>query len=597
MSPKACSKNGFTLIESVIAVAIFALIAISVFQGFTGMMQAVKYARLKTTATALANEQFEIARNLSYADVGIVDGIPPGKIPSTQNIVRDGTEFEVKTVVRNIDDSFDGTIAGDPGDLSPSDYKLAELEISCDSCRDFEPLTFTTYIGPRGLESASTNGALFVKVFDASGQPIQSADVHIENNQEFPAIVIDDTTNKDGLLQIVDAPPGVEAYEITVSKFGYSTDQTYESGALENPNPIKPHSTVALQTLTKLSFSIDKVSDLDVSSVLSNCSSTPSVDFSLSGSKLIGTNPDVLKYEEFLSTNSSGQELVSNLEWDTYDLTLTDALFDLAGTIPSLPLILNPDSDQDFKIVVTPKNPNSLLVTVKDASTGLPISDASVFVSGSSYNQTLVTGRGFLTQTDWSGGSGQDSFSDPTRYAESDGNIEINNPSGEIRLKEVFDEYEISGHLISSTFDTGSQGNFHQILWQPQNQPPQTGGNSVKFQVATNNDAATWNFLGPDGTPNTFYTLNNQNIHSVHDDDRYFRYKVFLETVDASWTPSVSDVSFTFTSACVPPGQVLFDGLSLGNYDLTISKSGFQTVEDSVDLNSSWQQKTITLSP
>ena len=82
---------------------------------------------------------------------------------------------------------------------------------------------------------------------------------HIENNQQAPSIVIEDTTNNDGLLQIVDAPPGVEAYEVTVSKSGYSQDHTYTVGAPENPNPSKPHSTVAIQQLTELSFAIDRL--------------------------------------------------------------------------------------------------------------------------------------------------------------------------------------------------------------------------------------------------------------------------------------------------------------------------------------------------
>jgi len=317
----------------------------------------------------------------------------------------------------------------------------------------------------------------------------------------------------------------------------------------------------------------------------------------MSGSKLIGTNPDVLKYTASHTTDGSGKKTISSLEWDTYNLNLTGGSYDLAGTVPLLPLVLNPDTNQDFKLIVSPKNPRSILVTVKDGSTQLPLSDATVRLEKPSYDITLTTGRGFIRQTDWSGGAGQADFTDPARYFGSDGNIEVNDPVGELHLRKIFDEYESSGYLVSSTFDTGSASNFHQILWQPQDQPPNTGPDSVRFQIATNNDKATWNFSGPDGTANTHYTLANQNINSLHNGDRYFRYKAFLQTASSTWTPTVSDVSFTFTSSCVPPGQVFFTGLGTGNYTLTVSKTGYQPFTDTVSISSSWQQREVILSP
>jgi len=597
MSSSTYSQKGFTLIESLVGVAVFMVIAVSVYQAYVTNLNAVRLSRLKITSVALGNEQFEIIRNLPYADVGVVGSIPNGKVPHIQNLVRDNTEFMVETTIRNIDDPFDGTVGGSPNDLSPADYKLAELQISCPMCQNFSPLKFTTYIGPRDLETASTNGAVFVQVFDAAGQPVLGANVHIENNQAFPPIVIDDTTNNSGILQIVDAPPGVEAYEITVSKSGYSTDRTYQTGALGNPNPVKPHATVALQQLTQISFAIDRTSTVDVLSVTDTCSTTPSIDFSLSGSKIIGTNPNVLKYSASHITDGSGRKIISNLEWDTYNFDMTDGVYDLAGTIPILPVTLNPNANQNFKLIVVPKDPRSVLITIKDASTQLPLSDATVRLEETGYDTTLTTGRGFIRQTDWSGGSGQADFTDPTKYFDSDGNIETNSPGGEIRIRKVFDDYEPAGHLVSSSFDTGSASNFHQILWQPQDQPSNTGLDSIKFQVATNNDKIAWNFMGPDGTANTFYTLANQNINPIHNGDRYFRYKTFLQTESTTWTPNISDVSFTFTSSCVPPGQVIFTGLNSGNYTLTVSKSGYQTFNDIVSISSSWQQREVILSP
>lgn len=575
----------------------FVVIALAIYQGLAAITEAMRVSRLKVIVAALANEQFEIIRNLPYADVGLVNGVPPGKLLRSRLITRNGIEFSVITTVRNIDDPFDGTIGGTPNDLSPADYKLVALDISCTTCRDLPLVSFTTYVAPLGLETASTNGALFVRVFDANGQPIPGANVHIENNQQSPPIVIDDVTDGNGYLQIVDAPPGTEAYEINVSKSGYSSEQTYTPNEPGNPNPVKPHATVSVQQVTQISFAIDKLSAVNFSTLTSTCAAVAGVDFNLQGSKLIGTNPDVLKYSQSFSSNSNGLVNLSAMEWDTYNLDITDSIYDLAGAIPTLPLTVIPDSTQDVKLIVRSKNPKSLLVTVLDASTQLPISDASVTLSAGGYNQTLVTGRGFLRQTDWSGGAGQTNFIDETRFFSTDGNIDIANPSGELRLRDLGGLYAPSGYVESSTFDTGSASNFHQLIWQPLDQPPAAGPESVKFQIATNNDNATWNFVGPDGTANTYYTLADSNINPIHNGDRYFRYKLFLNSADTTVTPIVSDISFTFTSSCVPPGQALFTGLSADTYDITVSKSGYQNFNDTVVISADWQQQTVVLNP
>ena len=589
-------RAGFTLVETVIGLAIFLLVALALYQAFVGVMHVARLSNVKVLATALANEQIEMIRNLPYEDVGVVSGIPNGVVPHTQTFERDGYTFTLTATIRNIDHPFDGVLGSTTNDLSPADHRLVELTVACDTCTDFSPLSFTTHVGPRGLETASTNGALFVQVFDADGQPIQGADVHIENTQGTSSIIIDDTTNITGFLQIVDAPPGVEAYEITVSKPGYSSERTYTVGDVANPNPVKPHATVAIQTVTQTSFAIDETSDLAVSSVTNLCTSVGGIDFGLTGAKLIGTSPDTYKFSNTYTTNGSGNVAISDVEWDTYNLDFTDGAYDLVGTIPAMPFSVNPGTDQDIKLIVAPKSPRTVLVTVKDAATQLPITDATVRLEGGGFDETYTTGRGFIRQTDWSGGSGQDAYTDTTQYF-SGLNIDTGSPAGELKLTNSFGSYAASGELISSTFNTGTSSNFHQILWQPLAQPPDTGADSVKLQIATNNDNATWNFVGPDGTASTYYTLSNQDIHAGNDNTQYIRYKLFGQTARTTWTPTVSDISFSYTSECLPPGQVVYTGLGGGSYTLTVTKSGYQVHTETISAGTDWQHVEVTLSP
>lgn len=591
-------KNGFSYVEILVGVAIFAMIFLSVFQVYNILMGLVSTGKVKVVAAALIEEQFEIIRNIPYSDVGITTGIPVGKLQASKVEVRSGIPFTVVTTIRNIDDPFDGTLGGNPNDLSPADYKLVEVSASCNTCNNFKPVVLNTRVSPKNLEGASTNGALFVRVFDANGLPVVGANVHIENNNEMPAIIIDDVTDNNGNLKIIDAPPGVEVYEITVTKNGYSTDKTYATGELSNPNPIKAHASVFQQQVTQISFAVDTLATLNISSVTDTCASVPNVDFDLKGSKLIGTGPDVLKYEQSLFTGAGASVSLNDLEWDVYDAFSTDASYDFAGYIPLLPLNLSPGSTQNLQLVVSAKSTNSFLVTVKDFGTQLPLKDTEVTLSKGGVDTTLITNLGFQKQTDWSLGAGQTDFINEKKFFNSDGDVTIDNPAGEVVLRDSFGTYASSGELESSSFDMGVGSNFDKISWVPQGQPPQTGPDSVKFQLASNNDNLTWNFVGPDGTASTFYTVSDSDINTIHDGDRYFRYKLFLQTINTNFTPNLSEVSFTFTSGCVPPGQVLFKNMESGTYSLTASSTGYAIFNDAnIDISSPWSTYEVLLSP
>jgi prepilin-type N-terminal cleavage/methylation domain-containing protein len=596
MKSKSKNNKGFTLVELLVGVAVFLIIVLAVYKAYTSIFSVVYTSRAKIDAVDLANEQLEIIRNLPYSDVGISGGIPSGKLSHTQSVTRDSYQFDITLTVRNVDDPFDGTLGGTPNDLSPADHKTVEVEINCILCRNFSPISVTTTVSPKNLETASTNGALFVKVFDADGNPVEGANVHIENNSVTPHIVIDDTTNSSGLLQIVDAPPGVNVYEITVTKSGFSTDKTYAS-TVGNPNPVKPHATVVLQQVTQSSFVIDNLGSFAITSQTDTCSPVPAIDFQLRGDKLIGTSPNNYKYDQAKVTNGSGTLAINSLEWDSYNFTLTDSGYDLVGTNPLLPANLAPGSNQALQLIVAPKNPRTLLVIVKDSSTSLPLSGVDVTLSKTAFSQSKITGQGFLGQTDWSHGDGQATSTDLAQYFSSDGNIDKNTMVGDVILKKTFGLYESSGVLTSSSFDVGSPSNFQKIVWSPQSQPVETGSPNVRFQIATNNDGGTWNYKGPDGTATTYYTVLNQNIHSSNNGNRYLRYKLFLNTASTSYTPNISDVSFTFTSDCTPPGQVAFTGLASGTYNLHLTKSGYVDQDVSIPLNSSWQSQEVVMIP
>jgi Tfp pilus assembly protein PilV len=587
-------KRGFTLMEALVGTALFLVIAAASYQAYASLFVLSANNQYKILALELANEQFEIIRNMPYSNIGIVSGIPNGVIPYVQNITRGGIVFTVQTTVRNIDQSVDGSM-GSSTDSSPADNKFVSLTIGCADCKNFSSTTLSTWVAPKNLETASTNGSIFIKTFDANGNPIAGANVHIVNSTVVPSIVVDDTTNNSGILQVIDAPPGTSAYNITVSKPGYSTEKTYPPGGAGNPNPTKPDATVLVQQVSQNSFSIDLLSTLSVSTVTSLCSPVPNTGFTLTGSKTIGAG--VSKYAATTTTDALGQNNLTNMEWDTYTFGLNSSSYDLAGLNVLNPVTLNPNASQRVLLVVAPKNPDSLLVTVKDNANGLPLTDATVLLTnGSGYSASQITGQGFVNQTDWSGGSGQQNLSSTNKYWNDDTNVDVTHPTGDIKL---FNNsgYAPAAWLESSTFDVGTTSNFHTLIWLPGTQPTGTGANSLKFQLAsaTSSTPAFWNYLGPDGTGATYYTSANSPIGTMHDGDRYVRYKTFLSTASATNTPDVSDVSFSFTTGCTPPGQVLFQNLVPGNYTLTVSKGGYVTYASAISISSAWKEQIVNL--
>lgn len=580
---KIKNQSGTTLIEVVMAIGLVAMLFGGLYLFYESVLDVVQNFGFRVEATTILNREAEIVRNLPYGSVGTLGGFPSGVLLQTKTVTStNGKIFTVRTTVRNIDDPFDGTLGGSPNDTAPADYKLVEIQVENAAESAAIPLVLSLRVAPKNLESATTDGSLFINVFDSNGKGISGAQVRVVL---APTYDLTDTTNQNGILQLVGIPTSTQGYQITVTKDGYSTDKTYAIGDPTNPNPIKVHATVVAQTLTQTSFQIDKFSSLDVYTSSPTCTAIGNQSYTWEGARLIGTSPDVIKFSTSSKTNGDGVNTFPNVEWDSYAFSYGDAL-DLLGTIPLSTYSIPASSTVSFRFVLLPSAPNSLLVTVKDVAGGGAISDATVALTKTGFSNTQITGQYLLTNTDWSGGN---YFSESETYTET---------SGEIRMKDIEDVYSTTtiSWLISKTIDLGSSSSSaKRFLWLPLSQDPSTGNESVQFQLAANNDNITWNFVGPGGDPNLFFTSANTLLDSSFSEKRYIRYKVFLKTQNSTVSPRITDVSIGFSGPCVPLGQVLFSDLSLGTYSLTATASGYSLTTSTVSINGAWNQTTILL--
>src|ERR1035437_1306875 len=290
------NNSGFTLVEVLIGTAIFLIVAGAAYGAFVALLRLANVSQANILAVELADEQFETIRNMPYTNVGLTTGIPLGVLPQTQTLVRGGFTFTVTLVIRNQNLSTSTVQASS---------KLIEVDIACASCQgSFTPVALTGQVSPANLQSAGSGGALTINIFDSNANPVQGATV-IMQSTATSSITDNDTTNNNGILNIIGVPAGYQAYNVTATKPGYSTATT------------SPNLTIVNGQLTSASLEIDKLSTLTISSVSPTCTAVPNFNFNLTGIKTFGGNP---LYSQNLVTNSFGSLTLNSMIPDTYTL-------------------------------------------------------------------------------------------------------------------------------------------------------------------------------------------------------------------------------------------------------------------------------------
>lgn len=129
----------------------------------------------------------------------------------------------------------------------------------------------------------------------------------------------------------------------------------------------------------------------------SSDTSTPvsNVSFIMQGAKTLGLDPDgnpVYKYQKSFNTDNNGQITISNLEWDSYKITINGLVtgYDIANSLPPQPININPNTNQTTALKLAEHQSNTLLVTIKDSGSQ-PLIGASVQLYKTGYARTKLT--------------------------------------------------------------------------------------------------------------------------------------------------------------------------------------------------------------
>jgi type II secretory pathway pseudopilin PulG len=377
----ACRQAGFTLVETMLGTALLVIFFGAVAMVLQLAAQQIGQTRVKSTAQRLAQERLEQIRNMPYVDVGTVGGIPAGEINPEEQTVVNGQTFTITTDVVYIDDPYDQAA---PTDTLPNDYKRVRVAVAWSGVfASRDPLVVWTDLAPRGTEGAITGGTIEITVTNAQLQKLVNAMVHIQADTATPSVNLDVLTDSDGKVVLPGSPVcSNECYRVSVTKTGHTTDRTYSRTEVANPN--KPDLSVLKGGVSQVTLAIDTVSSVTFRAVRGAAfgySGFQGVQFRLTGSKQIGRNvfdEPVFKYSALHNTGINGYVTVTNLEWDTYNVTIPlGSSVEFAGSTPFNPFALLPGVSSAFTMVVAASTANSLLVTLLDNNSA-SIASASV---------------------------------------------------------------------------------------------------------------------------------------------------------------------------------------------------------------------------
>lgn len=231
----ARSTEGLTLIEVLVAMMIFAFIAVGVALALTSSLAAARDNRSRITAASLASA--EIDRVRAIGDPFQVHDVVPGVLAGPANA------FTVTTDTSWVSPAGADATCGTSG--GPLQYKLVTVKVTWQGMR--AAVTSDTLIAPTGRINDPTMGTILISVKNAIG--LGSAGV------SFTAGSLTTTpTDVDGCAYVLKVPPG--SYTVTLNQAGY----------IDYAQSLTPSQTksVTAGSATSYTFQYDKAATFNI---------------------------------------------------------------------------------------------------------------------------------------------------------------------------------------------------------------------------------------------------------------------------------------------------------------------------------------------
>jgi hypothetical protein len=126
---KFLKNKGISFIDVIVGTSLMIIVFLGIFGSYQLLLKTINQNQIKVIATAVANQQIEMIKNLSYESVGLKGGFPDGTLEASTTTVRNSIKFTIERRVDYVVDPADGISS--PDDSCPNDYKKVEIKVSC----------------------------------------------------------------------------------------------------------------------------------------------------------------------------------------------------------------------------------------------------------------------------------------------------------------------------------------------------------------------------------------------------------------------------------------------------------------------------------
>lgn len=228
---------GFTLVEVIVAMAVFAVIATGFLYVMTAGLVQTRDTRARVVAANLAAEEIDIVRSID--SVVNVDN-------RTRTVTLNGDTFRIDRSW-GWATSTGGTATCEAGAATGAlTYKRVTVEVTWDNKPPgARPVVSNTSYNPRSKLNDPERGTILVGVVDSAGAGVSGATVTLNPaNGVAPA-----TTDSDGCAYLLKVPPG-DSYTVSASKADHISDQQ-----VATPTAVV---SVARGTTSRASFALDR---------------------------------------------------------------------------------------------------------------------------------------------------------------------------------------------------------------------------------------------------------------------------------------------------------------------------------------------------
>ena len=206
--------RGFTLIEVLVAMMVFAIISVIVAYSLTLSMTLTRNSRSSEVAANLAAQQIDVAR--ATTDIFDVTG---GIVSQTL----DGTTYTITKQVGWVNSAGAASDCGSGTSILQN--KTLNVSVSWDGKNpSTTPVQASTLLAPAGPINDPTTGTIIVHVTDASGSAVPGVpiaakvDTSVSPNTAAAVPTAPDPTDADGCSYVLKVAPGT--YAVTVGKAG-----------------------------------------------------------------------------------------------------------------------------------------------------------------------------------------------------------------------------------------------------------------------------------------------------------------------------------------------------------------------------------------